>query len=56
MSQGARRRSNLGVATVSVIRNGRSLVAVVLERDERTGIGAFRDRQAAFAHPAMIPK
>jgi len=41
---------------MSVIRDGRSLVAVVLESDEGTGMCAVRDRQPAFAHRAMIPK
>ena len=45
----------LRVAAVAVIGDGRPLVAVVLEGDERTRRGAVRDGQSAFAHPSMIP-
>jgi hypothetical protein len=41
---------------VAVIGHRRPLVTIVLERDKRTGGGAVRDGQPAFAHETMIPK
>jgi hypothetical protein len=39
---------------MAMIRDGRALITIVVERDERTGVGAVRDGQPAFAHPRMI--
>jgi hypothetical protein len=56
VSQRARRGSKIRVAAVAVIGHRRPLVTIVLERDKRTGGGAVRDGQPAFAHGRMIPK
>jgi hypothetical protein len=55
MGQGARRRSDIRIAAVSMIGHRRPLVAIVFERDKGTGGRAVRDGQPAFAHPGMIP-
>jgi hypothetical protein len=56
VGEGAGRRADLRVAAVSVIRDARALIAVVLESDERTGVRAVRARHPAFAHGGIIPK
>jgi hypothetical protein len=52
----ARRRANVGIAAVAVVRDGRPLVAIVLERDEGTRRCPVRDGQPSIAHRWMIPK
>ena len=52
VSDGARRRMNLGVAAVTVVRSVGALVPVVLECDEGAGRRSIRMGHAAFGHRA----
>ena len=52
VGDGTRRRMNLGVATVTVVRSVGALVPVVLECDEGAGRRSVRMGHAAFGHRA----
>ena len=52
VGDGARRRMNLGVAAVTVVRSVGALVPVVLEGDEWAGRRSVRMGHAAFGHRA----
>ena len=52
VGDGARRRVNLGVAAVTVVRTVGALIPIVLEGDEGAGRGTVRVGHAAIGHRA----
>jgi hypothetical protein len=50
VGDGTRRRAQLGVAAVTVVRAFRAFVAIIVEGHERTGRGAFDWGAPAFGH------